>query len=235
MNHKKLYALPLALFAAAALSLSGCSDAGSKPAAEEKPATDTKTTAAESPTANPDYPEGVTDSTKKATLDDWNGSFRSFASYTDEAFTQDALKKLAEKKGQSVDEVKTELKKGGKTDFEGMVVKDGTVTFVAKPTDIENPSEKPVTYKFTKALDVKTEKFTYTWFIFETSDDAAHKMLAMMPLHGEEKMEHFHCRYGQSLDDILKPADDGWYPTFVNVKKVTEDQIKSALESRGEH
>lgn len=237
MNYKKLSILPITLLAAASLALSGCSDAGSATDTETKSTHQAEASAQtpEETQSSTSYPEGVTDSTKKATLDDWNGSYRSFATFTDEDFAQAPLSKAAEKSGKSVDDIKAAIKKGGMTDFEGMVIKDGKITFVAKHGDIDNPSEKPVEYKFTKALDVKTEKYTYTWFIFETADDPAHKMLAMMPLHGEEMMEHFHCRYGQSLDDILKPADEGWFPTFVNPQKVTQDQIVTAIEHRGEH
>lgn len=241
---KKFSAVIAGLVVTSSLTLAACSSDDSADTANASDAATTSSSASamssasESPSSeamSSEYGEGVTESSKKASLSDWNGSFRGFNSYFEEGFIKDAIADEAKEHGESADEMKAELEESRGADFEGLVINEDEITFVKSAKELDKPSESPVKYTFDKALDVKTDEYEFTWFIFKADDasGADHEYVALLPLHGEESLEHFHMRYGASIEDILDPSkqgqSDGWYPTFVDPKTATDDQVVDSL------
>lgn len=227
MNPKKFSAVFAGLVATSTLTLAACSndDTQEVPATSEASSSASATTEA----ASSEYGEGVKESAKKASLADWNGSFRGFNSYFEEDFIKTAMEDAAKEHGETVDEMRAELDESRGANFEALVINEDEITFVKSAKDLDTPSEQAVKYSFEKALDVKTDQYEFTWFIFKAEGEGEHKYVALMPLHGEEALEHFHMRYGNSIEEILDPTKQGqsedWYPTFVNPKTATNDQI----------
>lgn len=234
MHAKKFSTVIAGLVITSSLTLAACSNEDTSDAASTASETSSSASAMASETSSEaatssEYGEGVTESTKKASLSDWNGSFRGFNSYFEEDFIKKAMEEAAKEHGETTDEMRAELDESRGADFEALVVNEDEITFVKSAKDLDKPSEKPVKYTFDKALDVKTDQHEFTWFIFKADGDADHEYVALMPLHGEEALEHFHMRYGNSIEEILDPTKQGqsedWYPTFVNPKTATDDQI----------
>ncbi|OFU52321.1 ZinT/AdcA family metal-binding protein [Corynebacterium sp. HMSC11E11] len=238
MHAKKFSSVIAGLVVTTSLTLAACSgddtpDAASTASeAASSASAMASETASEAATAS-EYGEGVTESTKKASLSDWNGSFRGFNSYFGEDFVREAMDEAAEEHGETTDEMLAELEESRGADFEALVVDEDEITFVKSAMDLDNPGEEAVKYTFDKALDVKTDQHEFTWFIFKAEGDADHEYIALMPLHGEEALAHFHMRYGSSIEEILDPAmqgqSDDWYPTFVDPETATEDQIVESV------
>ena len=91
--------------------------------------------------------------------------------------------------------------------------------FPDKKGDVISESE----YKYVGKQEVEHGGHKLEWDIFEAkNDDAPYKFILMMPIHGEESLTHFHMRYGDDKDKLLK--DEGWFPTFVK-PNTTDAQI----------
>lgn len=237
MKAKKATTSLIALLAASTLALGACSDAGSTPKKAETATSHSHKTDdhADHAHGNEKYPEGVTESTKKASLDDWAGTHRSYSTYVDEPELAPAFEQKAAESGETVEQVKDAIKARA-TAFSGMVITDKNITFVKDLANLAAPTEKPIEYTFDKALDVKTDKKEYTWFIFKSKEEAGdYTYVSLMPIHGEEVMAHYHMRYGKDMKAILEPENKRWFPTFVDPQKVTLDQVAKAITRKKKH
>ncbi|WKD60729.1 Metal-binding protein ZinT precursor [Corynebacterium ciconiae DSM 44920] len=214
----------LAIAAAGSLALAGCSSEEAKDTVSS--ATESATSAASeaSETAS-DAASEATDAAK-ATLADWDGTYRSLGSYIDDADMEEAFTKAAEEHGESLDELKDELKESYGLPYEGLVVDGETITFVKNKDELDSPSEEPVDYEFLESVDKSFNGKDFTWYVFEAKGDAENKYVLLMPKHGEETLEHFHARFGDDKDALLDAEN---FPTFVNPDNATQAQIEEEL------
>ena len=133
-------------------------------------------------------------------LSDWDGDWNSVYAYKDDA---EVLKGVESE----------EKMENRKFDFGGMVV-DGDKVIFHKGKANEEGETKEVAYKFVEAAPMEHGGATMYWYVFETESKDVPKYMALMDVHGEDTMAHFHVRLG---DDKAKLVDseDEWYPTFV--------------------
>lgn len=213
-----------ALTAAAALAITGCSN----DSADDAQTTEATTIQQTTPAATPE--DGIVESDKKSTLADWEGAWEATSAYFDTPEVQAEIAEHAAEHGETEAEFREELEEGSGTEFDGIVVGDGTITFVANLEDLGSPSESAHEYTFSKAYDIVDGNSSFTWHIYEGAADAPYKYVALMPQHGEESLVHFHMRYGDDVDKLLN--DDDWYP--VMVKKDTAD-LDMIMEEIFEH
>ncbi|WP_151529220.1 MULTISPECIES: ZinT/AdcA family metal-binding protein [Corynebacterium] len=214
----------LAIAAAGSLALAGCSSEEAKDTVSSATESATSAVSEASETAS----EAASDATEaaKATLADWDGTYRSLGSYIEDPDMEEGFAKAAEEHGESVDELKKELQESYGLPYEGLVVDGDTMTFVKTKDELDNPSEEPVEYEFLESVDKSFNGKDFTWYVFEAKGDAENKYVLLMPKHGEETLEHFHARFGDDKDALL---DSENFPTFVNPDSATQAQIQEEL------
>lgn len=159
----------------------------------------------------------------EVSLSDWEGEWNDMGGYLDKDEVQSAFKTLAEKEKVDEKEAKENYLKKRKCDFGGLEIKDNKIKFLKdfpdKKGDVISESE----YKYVGKEEVEHGGHKLEWDIFEAkNDDAPYKFILMMPIHGEESLTHFHMRYGDDKDKLLK--DESWFPTFVK-PNTTDAQI----------
>ncbi|WP_051866893.1 ZinT/AdcA family metal-binding protein [Corynebacterium atypicum] len=201
------------------LTLTGCSSSGDSSAPSSSQAA-TSAQATSSSTATQD---------KKASMADWEGAWTSMGSVVDNPEYAADFEKAAKEKGKTTDELKKEFGEVVKADFGGLKITDNMVTFVKDPKSVDNPAEEGYEYKFSDSKEVDHHGKKLSWYIFEATGNAPHKYVMMLPLHGEEALEHFHMRYGDSVDEMFGDLAKDWYPTFYNAKTATHDQIAEEI------
>ena len=159
----------------------------------------------------------------EVSLSDWEGEWNNMGGYLDKDEVQSAFKTLAEKEKVDEKEAKENYLKKRKCDFGGLEIKDNKIKFLKdfpdKKGDVISESE----YKYVGKQEVEHGGHKLELDIFEAvNDDAPYKFILMMPIHGEESLTHFHMRYGDDKESLLK--DEGWFPTFVK-PNTTDAQI----------
>ena len=159
----------------------------------------------------------------EVSLSDWEGEWNNMGGYLDKDEVQSAFKTLAEKEKVDEKEAKENYLKKRKCDFGGLEIKDNKIKFLKdfpdKKGDVISESE----YKYVGKQEVEHGGHKLEWDIFEAvNDDAPYKFILMMPIHGEESLTHFHMRYGDDKESLLK--DESWFPTFVK-PNTTDAQI----------
>ena len=103
------------------------------------------------------------------------------------------------------------------------MVKDNKIKFLKDFPDKKSEVIGESEYKYVGKEEVEHGGHKLEWDIFEAvNDDAPYKFILMMPIHGEESLTHFHMRYGDDKESLLK--DEGWFPTFVK-PNTTDAQI----------
>ena len=199
-------------------------------AACQKDASDTKTTEntkAESQveeTAKEEAPaEEDQSEDEKASMADWEGEWNDMGGYLEKAEIQEAFKSLAEKENTDEASAKEAYLKKRKCDFGGLEIDGDHVKFLKEFPDAKGEVIGEADYTFREKIEVEHGGHKLEWDVFEAnSEDAPYKVLLMMPIHGEESLTHFHMRYGDDKDSLLK--EEGWYPTFVKPSS-TDAQI----------
>ncbi|VDG76358.1 pXO1-130 like-protein; C-terminal of zinc-binding protein AdcA [Actinobaculum suis] len=220
-----------AVGAALALALVGCSnDNGGSDATTSAAAPTTTAEAPADPTTSAAPQEGAIETDKKATLADWEGTWESTSGYFDNPEIQAEMEEHAKEEGETVEQVKAELDERNGTAFDAIKIDDKTITFIADLDKADNPTEQGYEYTHETAYDVSSSEHSFAWHFFKGAEGAPHKYVALMPQHGEEKLVHFHMRYGDSIDEVLKKDD--WFP--VMIKKGTAD-IEMVKEEIFEH
>ncbi|MDU1707471.1 MAG: ZinT/AdcA family metal-binding protein, partial [Anaerococcus vaginalis] len=141
----------------------------------------------------------------EVSLSDWEGEWNNMGGYLDKDEVQSAFKTLAEKEKVDEKEAKENYLKKRKCDFGGLEIKDNKIKFLKdfpdKKGDVISESE----YKYVGKQEVEHGGHKLEWDIFEAvNDDAPYKFILMMPIHGEESLTHFHMRYGDDKDKLLK-------------------------------
>lgn len=228
----------IAVMAAMSLSLAACSSDEGNGSAEATSAEASATAASETATeatssatatssAAEEGEESIVESEKKSTLADWEGEWESISAYFDDPEVKKGMEEHAKEEGETYEEARAEFDEDRGTDFAGIVIDGDTVAFVDKLEDLGSDSAKGVKYEQVKAYDVKTKEFEFTWFIYEAQGDAPYKYLALMPVHGEEHLVHFHMRYGNDIDEMLQKDD--WFPVIIKKGSADIDMIKEEL------
>lgn len=152
---------------------------------------------------------------------DWEGEWNDMGGYLEKDEIQEAFKALAEKENTDEASAKEAYLKKRKCDFGGLGIKGDHVKFLKEFPDAKGEVLGEADYMFKESIEVDHGGHKLEWDVFEaTSEDAPYKVLMMMPIHGEESLTHFHMRYGDDKEALLK--EEGWYPTFV--KPSTTDQ-----------
>lgn len=146
-------------------------------------------------------------------LSDWDGDWNSVYAYKDDAEVLKGVESEAKEDGKEPKAFLEEKMENREFDFGGMVV-DGDKVIFHKGKANEEGETKEVAYKFTEAAPMEHGGATMYWYVFETESKDVPKYMALMDVHGEDTMAHFHVRLG---DDKAKLVDseDEWYPTFV--------------------
>lgn len=205
-------------------------------AACQKDAADTKTTEnaqAESQveeTAKEEAPaEEDQSEDEKASMADWEGEWNDMGGYLEKAEIQEAFKNLAEKENTDEASAKEAYLKKRKCDFGGLEIDGDHVKFLKEFPDAKGEVIGEADYTFREKIEVEHGGHKLEWDVFEAnSEDAPYKVLLMMPIHGEESLTHFHMRYGDDKDSLLK--EEGWYPTFVKPSSTDQQIIDEITE-----
>lgn len=205
-------------------------------AACQKDAADTKTTEnaqAESQveeTAKEEAPaEEDQSEDEKASMADWEGEWNDMGGYLEKAEIQEAFKSLAEKENTDEASAKEAYLKKRKCDFGGLEIDGDHVKFLKEFPDAKGEVIGEADYTFREKIEVEHGGHKLEWDVFEAnSEDAPYKVLLMMPIHGEESLTHFHMRYGDDKDSLLK--EEGWYPTFVKPSSTNQQIIDEITE-----
>lgn len=159
----------------------------------------------------------------EVSLSDWEGEWNDMGEYLDKDEVQSAFKTLAEKEKVDEKEAKENYLKKRKCDFGGLEIKDNKIKFLKDFPDKKSEVIGESEYKYVGKEEVEHGGHKLEWDIFEAvNDDAPYKFILMMPIHGEESLTHFHMRYGDDKESLLK--DEGWFPTFVK-PNTTDAQI----------
>ncbi|MFR6220936.1 MAG: ZinT/AdcA family metal-binding protein [Anaerococcus sp.] len=159
----------------------------------------------------------------EVSLSDWEGEWNDMGGYLEKEEIQSAFKTLAEKEKVDEKEAKENYLKKRKSDFGGLEIKDNKIKFLKDFPDKKGEVIGEGEYKFVEKQEVEHGGHKLEWDIFEAvNDDAPYKFILMMPIHGEESLTHFHMRYGDDKESLLK--DEGWFPTFVK-PNTTDAQI----------
>lgn len=205
-------------------------------AACQKDAADTKTTEnaqAESQveeTAKEEAPaEEDQSEDEQASMADWEGEWNNMGGYLEKAEIQEAFKSLAEKENTDEASAKEAYLKKRKCDFGGLEIAGDHVKFLKEFPDAKGEVIGEADYTYKEKIEVEHGGHKLEWDVFEAkSEDAPYKVLLMMPIHGEESLTHFHMRYGDDKDSLLK--EEGWYPTFVKPSSTDQQIIDEITE-----
>ncbi|MBG9244401.1 ZinT/AdcA family metal-binding protein [Corynebacterium belfantii] len=165
-------------------------------------------------------------STHKASLADWDGKYASLAAYLDDASYDADFEAAAKEHGEDVTETKAKLKERYGVPFGALVIDGDTVTFVKDGATLDNPSETPIKYTFDEGFEQEYKGHQIKWSVFKAEGDADYKYIFLMPMHGEESLQHFHARFGNDKDAMKQEET---FPTFVDPKVATKEQIVDEL------
>lgn len=166
--------------------------------------------------------------TKSASLVDWKGVWNSIDGYLDDKGLDDTYKEVATRDKTTPEAVKSGMKKKVAADFKGVEITDDSISFLDGFKDKDGKEIAKSTYKLVGSKKVTHGGAELEWNIFEATDkNAKYPVMLMMPVHGEEELVHFHLRFGNNADELLKRDD--WYPTFVK-PNTTLDQIKDEIK-----
>lgn len=203
----------IAVAACGALVLTGCSNK------EEASNTPSTTAASAKPTTS-------VNSMAKATLSDWEGSYRSLASYLDDPEYFGEFEKGFKDRGVDAQATVSKLKTRYGVPFEGLVVQEDSLTFVKDRKNLNHPVEQAVKYSFEESYKETYNGHDLTWFVFKADQPADNTYIFLMKKHGEEELEHFHARFGNDKA-AMKKSDT--FPTFVEPKKAPKEQVVDEL------
>lgn len=211
MKNSQRYQL-VTVAVAAALALNGCSQNG-----ETKDVASTSTVASSS---------AAPAATKKASLADWDGSFVSLAAFVDDPAYASEFAEAAKKHNVELEPTKAQLKERYGVPFEGLKVDGDSLTLVKKKAQVDAPTEQPVNYTFEESFVQQYKSHELKWSIFKSTAGGEFSYVMLMPMHGEESLQHFHARFGSDKEALKKEET---FPTFVDPKTATKEQIVDEL------
>lgn len=152
-------------------------------------------------------------------LADWSGEWNNFYDYLENEGIQEAYTVLAEKEGNTADEVKSRYLEGKtyQCEIPAMTINQDSITFYSNAlTETANDEQATGSYEYSYAGDVEDANGRI-WSSFVTEDqNAQYKAFLMLPAEADvpnETMMHFHFRYGNSIEELL--SEDGWFATMI--------------------
>ncbi len=170
-------------------------------------------------------------------LADWEGKWNNMIAYLSEAELADQVEELAEEHELSVEDYIAE-EKAESVPFARIEV-DGEENLVrffkdkdAAGEDAEDDGEEIYSagYEYLGSIPEEHGGSTSYWHVFKATDeDAKFVHLALMEVHGEENLAHFHLRAAKRLVNIAAAHD---YPTFVSedtpIEMIAEELVEHA-------
>ncbi|XVG96037.1 ZinT/AdcA family metal-binding protein [Eubacteriales bacterium KG127] len=176
-----------------------------------------------------DKPAKKVESKQTASLEEWNGTWNSIEGYYDEPEVKAAIEKKAKKDGKTFEEVKAEKAKESHVDWLGLEIDGKTIKFLDNFKSKGGKEIENVEYEFQEMKEVKGEGDEHKhWAVFKAKGNAKHPLLLMMPVHGEDEITHFHVRYGESVDEMLKMDD--WWPVMAKDSSTTDQVITEVTQ-----
>lgn len=216
MSTNRLRVVCLGVSALCTLALAGCGGAPSADApAKQEPAKEQT----QAPKENKEKPAEAKDANgeakdanaKAVSLSDWNGEWNSLTTYFDDAELQPVIEKAAKEKNESKDDLLKDLGERRHCDFGAVKIDGNKITYYDKQQKDGGKEIETVEYEWKESHPIKHGNQTLSFEIYESKDaNAKYKLIAMMPIHGEEELTHFHMRYGASIDEMMK--QEKWYP-----------------------
>lgn len=171
-----------------------------------------------------------TEDKEEKDLVSWAGDWNNMGAYLDKPEIQTAFEKVAEKEGTKPEEEKAKYVEKRKTDFDGMSIEGNKITLYDGFKSEGGKEISSAEYTYVGEEKTKLENHDLTWYIYKTDDSKAkYKYFAMMPVHGDDGLKHFHFRYGNEEPKELL-AKDGWFPTMVAPDSTDEQFIEEITE-----
>ena len=158
----------------------------------------------------------------------WKGDWNSLDAYYDDPVVKEAVEKAAKEKNITAEEFIKNVDVRRHSDYKGLHIDEEGVTFYDGKVG-EGKVIATAKYKLKEILEVEHGSKTLNWFVFETDSKDVKPLLALMQIHGEEHMAHYHTRYADSIDEI-KDAESKWYPTFIRTSTSSEDVAEELTE-----
>lgn len=164
----------------------------------------------------------------EASVQMWEGDWNSIDGYYDEPEVKEAIEKAAKEKNQTSEEYLKDLDKTVGTIYKSMHVdKDGITLYDGKIGEGKEMAKVNCTFK--EKIEVPHGNKTLNWFVFETDSKDVPKYIALMQVHGEEHLAHFHARFTDDLKEV-SDEENGWFPTFVRTSSDIEDIAEELTE-----
>ena len=161
-------------------------------------------------------------------LEMWAGDWNSINAYYDDPVVKEAIEKKAKEEGMSADDYIKGIEERRATDYKGLHIEGNTITFYDGKIGEGNEIAK-AEYKLADTIEVPHGNKTLNWFVFETDSKDVKKYMALMQIHGEEHLAHYHTRYTDNLDDI-KDQDSKWFPTYIRTSVDSQDIAEELTE-----
>lgn len=161
-------------------------------------------------------------------LDLWKGDWNSLDAYYDDPVVKAAIEEAAKEQNITPEEFIKNFEVRRKSDFKSLHIEGDEIVFY----DGKMGEGKEITtakYTLKEILEVPHGSRTLNWFVFETENKDVKPLLALMQIHGEEHMAHYHARYADNMDEI-KDQDSKWYPTFIRTSTSSEDVAEEITE-----
>lgn len=165
---------------------------------------------------------------EEVSLEMWAGDWNSINAYYDDPVVKEAIEKKAGEEGISTDDYIKNIEERRATEYKGLHIEGDTITFYDGKIG-EGKELVKAEYKFSQAIEVPHGNKTLNWFVFETDSTEVKKYMALMQIHGEEHLAHYHTRYTDNLDDI-KDQESKWFPTYIRTSVDSQDVAEELTE-----
>ena len=162
------------------------------------------------------------------TLEMWAGDWNSINAFYDDPVVKEAIENKAKEEGISADDYIKGIEERRATDYKGLHVEGDTITFYDGKIG-EGKEIAKAEYKLVDTIEVPHGNKTLNWFVFETDSKDVKKYMALMQIHGEEHLAHYHTRYTDNLDDI-KDQDSKLFPTYIRTSVDSQDIAEELTE-----
>lgn len=227
MNNLKRFLL------AGLIVLTGLTTACSKPAekaAEPKAEVKQETKAEEKQEEKQEEKKDDHEEIKKedVSLDMWKGDWNSIDAYYDDPVVKEAIEKAAKEQNISVEEFIANIDARRKTEYKGLTIDGDTITFYDGKVG-EGKEIASAKFVLKEILEVQHGSKTLNWFVFETDSKDVKPLVALMQIHGEEHLAHYHTRFADSIEEI-KDKDSKLYPTYIRTSTSSEDVAEELTE-----
>lgn len=199
-------------------------------------------------------PPSLVEDADEVDIEDWEGSWTNVASAIDAEELEEDIAEMAQEHGETPEEFKEDFVENAGTSFYSFKFDGDKVSFYDRKIEDDLEPLYTITYKYFATYEATFGNHSFNWFIFEATDlpeieeiydkdtdsddkdenemnPGDFKYLALMDVHGEEALAHFHPRYASEVDELWERGD--WFPIFVSAD-VPVEQYVSMLD-HGDH